>query len=85
MYDAIAVKIISLDPTTGFRQLYIQDIPVMMFTHSCGHAKQWLRNSTTIYTAIVTIQRNLTGVICRVVTPKDSERIFTPLQKNVLC
>ena len=75
MYDAIAVKIISPEPTTGFRQLYILGILcddgkfTVVGVPSSGH------DSTTIYTTIVTIQSNVTGVICRVVTPKDKERI----------
>ena len=52
-----------------------------MFLHSYGHAKQGVQNITKC-SRIFTIQGNVTGVMCMVVTPKDKERHPRPLTKQ---
>ena len=52
---------------------------VKMFIDICGHAQQWVRTTTN---AVVSLPYKVTGVICRVVTPKDKERYSSLLTKQ---
>ena len=66
--------------TTGFWQLMLNIL--CKDVHSQLWACQTVGTSNYQCSSIFTIQGNVNGVICRVITPKDKERYPSPLTKQ---
>ena len=71
VYDVILLQISVETPTTGFRQLIFNIL--CEDVHSQLWACQAVGANHHHCSSIVTIQGSVTGIICRVVTPKDIE------------
>ena len=78
IYDALLLKIISCNSHNRISATYVR-YPFKHVKFVCKHAKHHQSSNT------VTISGSVTGVICRVLTPKDKERhASTPLQEKAI-